>query len=432
MAAKKNILVFYYTRGVYPLRSTIHDHLYCWRQYSKHNIIYVNVAMGVPVDYLSSIRIDVIIYHTSFCGMRWSQSVFYNFTALTADFNDHPAYKIAIPQDEFTKTDMLCEFLNECHIDCVLTCAYDSEWEAIYGSLDQNRVRFKTVLTGYLDDHTVNRSRSFIKPLKDRSIGISYRAWRAAYWLGEHATHKVKVGEIFQKKGPEAGFNCDISLDDGATLLGDDWLKFLADSRATIGVEGGASILDKDGSIKTRVDSYVADNPRASFEETREACFKGQDNHFNLSCLSPRHLEAVATKTVQILIDGEFNGILIKNRHFITLKPDYSNIDETLAALKDDSKVQAMIDLAYEEIVKPGRFTYRGFVQEIEAEIIDKAPLANLGRSSLWKRFVMGIRDYINWRLIEGEVHLMKKPNARMQKHLDRIRHAFVALPDWG
>jgi len=432
MAVKKNILVFYYTRGVYPLRSTIHDHLYCWKQYSKHNIIYVNAAMGVPVDYLKSIRIDVIIYHTSFCGMRWSQPVFYNFTALTAAFNDHPAYKIAIPQDEFTKTDMLCEFLNECQIDCVLTCAYESEWQAIYGNLNQNRVRFKTVLTGYLDDHTVKRSLKFIKTLRDRTIGISYRAWRAAFWLGEHATHKVKIGEVFQIKGPEAGFHCDISLDDGATLLGDDWLKFLADSRATIGVEGGASILDKDGTIKSRVDAYVAKNPRATFEETREACFKDQDHQFNLSCLSPRHLEAVATKTAQILIEGEFNGILIKDRHFITLKRDYSNIDEALAFLHDDEKVQTMIDLAYDEIVAPGRFTYRGFVKEIETEIIDRVPLVNHGQTSPWKRFIMGLRDFVNWRLIEGEVLLMKKPNKRIQKHLDRLRHAIVALPDWG
>lgn len=428
---RKTILVLYYTRGVYPLRSTIHDHLYCWKQYSRHRTIYINVAFGFPEQFLQGLKIDAVIYHTSFCGMRWSETVFHQFTALVEWLNDHPSLKIAIPQDEFTKTDLLNDFLSDCRVDYVLTCAYESEWAAIYGDLRSSRVRFKTVLTGYLDDHTVRRARRFIKPLAQRSIDISYRAWRAAYWLGEHATHKVRVGEVFQEAGAARGLNVDISLDDSATLLGDDWLRFLADSRATVGVEGGASILDRDGSIKKRVDKYVRENPRATFEEVREACFKNADNKFALTCLSPRHLEAVATKTAQILVEGEFNGILVKDRHYIPIKPDYSDVEQALDKLADDELVQQMVDTAFREIVEPGRITYRAFVKEIEREILDVEAPARTGRDSLRKRLTLAFRDWVNWRLIEVEVKLIQEPNALYQRWLDSVRNAFVALPNW-
>lgn len=413
MAGKrKTLLILYYTRGVFPLRNTIETHLYCWKRYSKHRTIYVNIAMGFPWESLSSIDIDAIIFHTSLCGMRWSNRVFYNNLAFIDIIADHPALKIAIPQDEFIHTDMLCELCRTLNVDVVLTCAYESEWEKIYSSLDLSKVKLKTVLTGYLDEKTVARIRSYHKPLSERTIDISYRAWRAAYWLGEHATFKVRVGEVYEHAGAARGLNTDISLNDGDTFLGDDWFKFLCDSRATVGVEGGASILDHDGSLKKRVDAYVADNPDAMFEETREACFPDRDHSFSLACLSPRHLEAVATNTCQILIEGRFNDILKPNEHYIPIKPDFSNLEETLDQLQDDKLVGDMIERAYEHIVAPNRYTYRGFVQEIEDEIIDPFVTSNMkrriGRSVISR---LGARDWVNWRIIQAEVVNMKDPN---------------------
>lgn len=428
---RKTILVLYYTRGVYPLRRAISDHLYCWKRYSRHRTIYVNVAMGFPLELLRDLRIDAIIYHTSFCGMRWSRTAFHNFTELTAFLDDHPATKIAIPQDEFTNTDLLCEFLGRCSVDYVLTCAYDDEWESIYGALRKDRVRFKTVLTGYLDDGAVKRSRRYAKPLSDRRIDLSYRAWRAAYWLGEHAQHKIKVGEVFRDAAAERGLNVDVSLDDAATLLGDDWLRFLGDSRATVGVEGGASLLDRDDTVRRRVERFLKVRPDATFEETRTACFDGLDGRFKLSCISPRHLEAVATKTCQILVEGEYNNILVADRHYIPVRPDYSNVDEALDKLADDAAVRTMVERAYDEVVAPGRFTYRGFVREIEAEILDVEPAVAVGRRSWLARWVLAARDWVNWRLIQAEVALGKSPDPFWTRVFAKARAELVHLPSW-
>lgn len=434
MSARKTILVLYYTRGVYPLRNTIETHLYCWKRYSKHRTIYVNVAFGFPWEYLKEIPIDAIIFQTSFCGMRWSNRVFWNFTTLVQEISEHPAVKIAIPQDEFIHTDLLCEMVNMFNVDWVLSCAYENEWDNIYHLVDRDRVNFKTVLTGYLDEQTVERIKPMHRALNEREHYISYRAWRAAYWLGSHALHKVKVGEIFKDAALRRGLPVDISLNDSDTIAGDAWFDFLANSRATVGVEGGASILDRDGSYKAAVDAYVAEHPSASFEETRDAVLSDAPDDFTLACISPRHLEAVATKTCQVLIEGGFNDILKAGEHYIPVKPDYSNVEEALDQLADDALVDEMVERAYEEIVVPGRYTYRGFVREIEDEIIDPhtatAPLPVTGRlKSGW----MNRRDWLNWRIIQAERAYLDEPEryrpyARFAKPIYR---ALVDLPDF-
>src|ERR1700722_10735395 len=98
---KKTILVLYYTRGVYPLRNTIETHLYCWKEYSKHNAVYVNIAFGFPEKLLNRLKIDVIIFHTIFLSMRWSQQIFDKYTALVLPLAKIKCPKIALPQDEF-------------------------------------------------------------------------------------------------------------------------------------------------------------------------------------------------------------------------------------------------------------------------------------------------------------------------------------------
>lgn len=429
MQDQKTILILYYTRGVYPLRSTIHDHLYAFKNYSRHRVVYINAAFGVPRETLSRLNIDVIIYHTSFCGMRWSPEVFYNFTAEAVFLNDHPALKIAIPQDEFIHSDMLCELIRDAQIDWVLSCAYASEWSKIYAEVPE-KTKILTVLTGYLDEGTVRRVSAFHKPMQDRKTDIAYRAWRAPFWLGEHGTLKVKVGEIVRDAALNLGLRCDISLDDAATILGDDWLKFMADARATVGVEGGASVLDHDGSLKSLVEAYCAANPDADFEAVRKACFAARDHELDLACLSPRHLEAAMTKTAQILIEGDYNGILQKDVHYLPLKPDFSNLSEILERLKDESALNTMVERAHKDVVQSNLYTYRGFVEGLERDIIDAATTKGADKTQENLLRLFDWRDRLGWWFIKTEVALIAQKSRLRLGLLMRLLRVFFAIPE--
>lgn len=423
------ILVLYYTRGVYPLRDTIATHLYCWGRYSRYRVIYVNVAFGLPWRRLRRMRIAGIVFHTIFLAMRWSPALFLRRAAECEPLAALDVPKLALPQDEFIHTDMLAEFLAGQRITHLYTCAEERDWRAIYGRhVDFARVQARTVLTGYVDDATRARVDRMKRP--PRVVDVGYRAWKAAYWLGGHGQHKVRVAEAVDAAACGRGLAVDSSLRDEDALLGDDWFRFLLGCRATVGVEGGASLLDRDGSLRETVESYVKAHPAAGFEEVRDACFPGRDGELGLVCISPRHIEACLTRTCQILVEGRYSGILQPWVHYIPVSKDYSDVGRALDALADPALVARMVDAAYDDVVASGKWTYRAFVRETEADIFDRAALPRMDLRSWLYYAYFRLRDWGCWRYIQLECALHgKKDRSPLLRGLYRLGRRFA--PAW-
>jgi hypothetical protein len=300
-----------------------------------------------------------------------------------------PAVKAMIPQDEFLSTDQLCQFIDRMNISYVFSNASPVDWPAIYAGLRNKGVQFSQVLTGYLDDPALERIAGLAHRSPQRPVDIGYRAWDAPAWLGRHGRLKTRVAQRVAARCRDAALTVDISTRPGDVLLGDDWYRFLLRCRYTIGVEGGASLLDRDGSLRERTERYLADHPHASYEQIEAACFPGCDDGLHLSVLSPRHLEACATRTCQILVSGRYNGVLQAGRHYLELKPDFSNLDDVLAQLGDARLRQEITERAYEDIVASGRFSYRRFVEFVFQRSLgvgcEAEPSAQpLERGALW------------------------------------------------
>ena len=128
-------------------------------------------------------------------------------------------------------------------------------------------------------------------------------------------------------------------------------------------MESGASLLDPDGSIYHSVNAYLDQNPGASFDDAEQNCFKGLDGNLHLYALGPRHLEACAARSCQILVEGHYSGLLKPGEHYIPLKKDFSNIDEVLRIVKEDKLRDGIVEKAYRDIVASGKWTYREFVK---------------------------------------------------------------------
>jgi glycosyltransferase involved in cell wall biosynthesis len=405
-ARQRTVLVLYYTRGIYPLRNTIWAHMNCWRRYSRYRTVYVNVAFGFPASLIRQLDIDAVVFDTTFLSMRWSPSIFQRFTTKCRPLIALDCIKIVLPQDEFLNTRILEKFIAEFGVTHVLTCADETDWPTIYADVDRANVTFRTVLTGYIDPDTRDRIEAKLARNRPREVDIGYRAWRAEYWLGEHATHKVRVAEVVGAAADAAGLRTDISLREQDVIGGDAWFDFLLRCRATIGVEGGATVLDTDGEVKRRVDAFLQSHPGASFAATRDACFPGEDGRINLMCLSPRHLEACATRTCQLLVEGRYNGILLPWRHYVPIARDYSNVQPALALLADPQLTAEIVERAYQEIACNEALTYRAFVRDVEQTIIGACP-QGAAFSAPWKRALSRLQinaaDRFNWAFIRFE-----------------------------
>ncbi|MCA1616708.1 MAG: hypothetical protein LC800_21975 [Acidobacteria bacterium] len=374
-----NILNVYYYKNEYPPRATLSDHLYSFRRYTDHNCFYLNVAVrGVP-SYLSGIDFDLVVFHTVLLSARWDRREFARVMREIAPLKEMGRVRVAMPQDEFLNTDLLCDFINEFGVDCVFSVAPESEWGKIYSAVDRRRVKFVNVLTGYLDDATLGRIERLAASAAagQRPIDIGYRAWRGAAWLGRHGLLKAQIADVFEERGPARGLATDVSTRAEDTFFGDAWYEFLLRCKYTVGVEGGASVLDRDGSIRARTEAYAREHPRASFEEIEAACFPGADGELALFAISPRHLEACATRTCQVLVEGWYNGALRAGEHYIELKRDFSNLDEVLDLIGEDGQRERMTERAYRDVVASGRYTYRSFVESVvEQSVGDAAPAA--------------------------------------------------------
>jgi hypothetical protein len=170
----------------------------------------------------------------------------------------------------------------------------------------------------------------------------------------------------------------DLSTRAGDTFYGDDWYRFLAACRYTIGIEGGASILDRDGSVQACVDAQRWDTP---FEDLEAACFPGRDGELALFAISPRHLEACATRTVQILVEGAYSHVLKPGIHYIELRRDLSNLDAVLDYVAHED-CRDIADQAYADIVASGRYTYRRLVRDVERVLPGTARRRTVGSAA--------------------------------------------------
>jgi hypothetical protein len=363
-----SILVLYHAPHA-PLRRSVSDHLYSIRRYSGRPCIYINLAVRSVPAWIDRLDIDLVVLHTILLATRWQPQVLRDAVRRMGPVHRLRCPRIAIPQDEFLNTDLLVDVLREFGVSRVYTCAGEEDWDTIYGPLSGEGVGITRVLTGYLDPATVQRIEALSLDGPAREIDIGYRAWKPEPWLGRHGMLKAWIADAVLAEGPRRGLRLDISTRAEDTLLGDAWYDFLLRSRWTIGVEGGASLHDRDGSIRRRVDAYLAEHPDASFDEVEAACFPGLDGRLHLRAISPRHLEACATRTPQILVEGSYNGILAAGRHFVPLRADLGNISEILDEVAQGHDGREMAEQAYQDVVASGRYGYDAFVRELLASL---------------------------------------------------------------
>jgi hypothetical protein len=395
------VLVVYYSNRP-RLRTTTIDHLYSFQRRPGLQCVYLNLAVRRPWPAMTRLGFDLVVFDYSFLSIRFNRPRFRRLVRRARRLRDIAAVKVAIPQDEYVNTDLLCAFLRDMQVSHVFTAASEQDWPAIYGELDLDRVRLTTVLTGYLSDDTlatVERLRA-LEP--GRTVDIGYRARDLPVWLGRRGRLKAEIAAEVQRLAPERGMTTDVSTREEDTLIGDDWFRLLLRSRATVGTEGGAGILDRDGSVRERTEAYLKRHPQASFADVEAACFPGRDGELHLAAISPRHLEACATRTVQILVEGAYNGVLEAHRHYIPVRPDLADLGAALDALGDADRCRRITDQAYNDVVASRRYHYDAFVDTVVRRSLEGRSSRAVPQGVVARAATAALReaDRLSWRWV--------------------------------
>ena len=195
-----------------------------------------------------------------------------------------------------------------------------------------------------------------------RTIDIGFIGDVYGHFIGD--VERTRLIRHFQEHGAEMGLRCEIR---SGRLPRHQWVEFLQRCRGIIGAESGTYYLDRTGTLIPEVLAWCRLHPEAPFEEVRARFFAGRAIEHSGKAISSRHFEPIGTRTCQLLLDGDYNGILEADEHYIAIRKDLSNLAEALERFGDEGYRAAMADRAYEHVL--ANHTYRHRIRDFVSAV---------------------------------------------------------------
>ena len=177
------------------------------------------------------------------------------------------------------------------------------------------------------------------------------------YWPFVGDRERTDLIEAIEREGERWGLRCEIRKQ---RIARTEWATFLNRCSGTIGAESGTYYLNDRGRLLAAAREYnLLQHPEASFEEIFEKFYRGQPREVSGKSISSRHFEPIGTKTCQLLLEGDYNGALAPDEHYISVRKDRSNIAEAVRRFKDEGYRQAIVERAYEYVMANHTYAHR-------------------------------------------------------------------------
>ena len=348
---------------------TVDEHILAFKKFSQHCIVILDsrAAAVLNVDFS---MFDAVVFHYSIIIASPS----YLPPPLFERLAKFQGPKILFIQDEYRWVDRTANAARALGVSVVFTVVNSDVVRAIYRDPWFEGIRFEQTLTGFVPETLVARS---VPAYEQRPIDVSYRARRVSSWLGSFGQEKWVIGERFLSDSQHYGLTCDISMSEGSRIYGDQWINFVANCKAVLGTESGASFIDFSGETQSQVEDYEKSNPTALFYDIQRRFLHG-DGETIIHVISPRCFEAAALRTLMILYPGTYSGVLVPHRHYVVLERDHSNMDAVVEILKDPVRAQTIINAAYDEVAQSPDWTFEAFVARFDKVASEEMQKVNL------------------------------------------------------
>jgi hypothetical protein len=289
-----------------------------------------DVSLPMP-RWLSRLDFDAFFLDSSMLGYRWApKSMFDRVRESVAFLSRRRGLKIAFPMDEFDRSAALDRWLSDLGVDLVCTTLYAQRHLLLPECC--SRAEVIPAWTSYIDDGLLQGSAG---PLAGRPVDVGYRTRKLPFNFGRFGQLKSQVGERLRDRLAGSSLVHDVEVGEAFRIDGDAWIRFLRSCKFVLGAPSGSSIHDPSGAIDMSVQSFLSEQPNADFDTVERACFPGIDGRHEFSVLSPRVFEASMAGCCQVLVRGEYGGLLRPDEHYLPIERDFSNLDEVLERLKD-------------------------------------------------------------------------------------------------
>lgn len=187
-----------------------------------------------------------------------------------------------------------------------------------------------------------------------RDVDVGFAGASYPLFIGDR--ERASMLEYFRCHGDGLGLTTDIRT---TNMPRERWAEFLCRCRAVIGAEAGTHYLDRTGKLIPEIQAYCRLRPAATFDEVFERFFRQRPIEMSGKAISSRHFEPVGTKTCQLLLEGDYNGILRGDEHYIAVRKDLSNVREATEKFRDVSYRDAMTARAYDYVMAEHTYAHR-------------------------------------------------------------------------
>ncbi len=350
--------------------STVFEHLEGFRKYSRYDWGFIDISLfNNGIVNLESFDAVVLHYSVRLPFGQVSdaaQKALRNFSGL----------KVLFIQDEYDSTEVTKRIISTVGFGLVFSVVPDHSLARIYPPTDFPGTRFVSNFTGYVPDGLAAQIGESVEPSK-RQLAVAYRGRPLPLRYGKLGQEKVEVARQVKAYCISHGITCDIAWDESSRIYGDAWYRFIGSAKAMLGTESGSNVFDWDGTLERDISSYRAANPGSSDDEIYNKVVAKRELDGLMNQLSPRIFEMAAAKTVMVLMEGQYSGVLKPHIHFVPLKKDFSNLDQVFDTLNNGEAIDAMAERAYKDIILSEMYSYRKFVGMVDEAI--QGELSRLG-----------------------------------------------------
>jgi len=357
-----NVLILYDPRTTFT--NTLWEHLLSFKKYLGHRIFYSNGCS--QVNYRGTLsEFDVVIIH-------YSVRIAYNMLSPQLDkvLQQFWGLKVLFVQDEYDQTENTRITIERLGINVVFTNVPGDYIETVYPHNRFPNTKFVSNLTGYVPMEFDKRISW--RPLKERKYLIAYRGRALPYWYGNLGQEKMLIGKRMLAECKKRNLPVDIQWEDYKRIYGSEWYDFLSNTRATLATESGSNVFDDFGNIKSEIESYLSKHPHAPYSTIYDKFLSQYEGKVKMNQVSPKIFEAISLGTALILFEGDYSHVVKPNEHYISLKKDFSNIEDVLRKLQDDQYIQGITEQAYKDIIASGRYSYKTFMKSLSNIMLEE------------------------------------------------------------
>lgn len=348
-------LIIYYTNQENKDLSYQHGWV---KAFKKNNLFicdYLNLANFFPIykskpDILELKNLlfknydSIIILHSAFSNAclvpMYIQKIIRHKKAFKVYFIGNE-YKHMPEKINFTKYLKINLFITQSHVQEVIDLYQDN--------LDSN--------VDYITNVGIDEEDFFPKKkYEDRNITIGYRTYPEPEYFGHQ--ERVRLFKFLEKYSLDNHLNFDLSIKDTDRFGYVEWANFLNNCKCLASSNTGHDYFFLNDDLRNKVNKSNINN----FETIYEKFFKHLKKGTIFRCLTGKVIEPAACKTALILVEGDYDKFK-PNIHYISLKQDYSNMDECLEKLNDNLFSKSMINKSY-DLVK-AQYLYKHHLNKL-------------------------------------------------------------------